>query len=264
MKTVNFVNKSRIARILVAYKLKINCMWTQRTELLVSKEGVNKLKNASVLIVGLGGVGGMAAEMICRAGVGQMTIIDRDTVSETNINRQIVALHSTVNQSKAEVLALRLRDINPELKLQVINDWLEESNTLEILKSGNFDYVVDAIDTLSPKVFLIKSCVENGVSIVSSMGSGAKMDASRVKVTDISKTNYCPLAKAVRQRLAKLGIKKGVAVVYSDETARKESVIETDEKYKKSSTGTISYMPALFGLLLASEVINGILNAREA
>lgn len=237
--------------------------WTQRTELLVGKTGLEKLQRSSVLVVGLGGVGGMAAEMICRAGVGRMTIIDRDTVSVTNINRQIVALHSTVNQSKAEVLAARLKDIQPELRLTVINDWLDENNTLDILEKGNFDYVVDAIDTLSPKVFLLKSCVEKGIKVVSSMGSGAKMDVSKVKAADISKTNYCPLAKAVRQRLGKLGIKKGVTVVYSDETARKESVIEIDEKYKKSTTGTISYMPALFGLLLASEVINGILNAEE-
>ncbi|VBB47280.1 tRNA threonylcarbamoyladenosine dehydratase [uncultured Paludibacter sp.] len=233
--------------------------WTQRTELLIGKEGLEKLKNSSVLIVGLGGVGGMAAEMICRAGVGKMTIIDRDTVSETNINRQIIALHSTVNQLKTEIFVKRLSDINPELELNVISDWLDENNTEQILNDGKFDFVVDAIDTLSPKVFLIKTCVEKGIKVVSSMGSGAKMDTSKVKVADISKTNYCPLAKAVRQRLAKIGIKKGVAVVYSDETAKKESVIETDEKYKKSTTGTISYMPALFGLHIAAYVINQLI-----
>ena len=156
--------------------------WTQRTELLIGKDGLEKLHKSSVLIVGVGGVGGMAAEMICRAGVGKMTIIDRDIVSETNINRQIVALHSTVNQPKTEVLAKRLLDINPDLELNIISDWLDENNTREILEKGNFDCVVDAIDTLSPKVFLIKTCVEKGINIVSSMGSGAKTDASKVEI----------------------------------------------------------------------------------
>lgn len=236
--------------------------FTQRTELLIGKDGLEKLRKSSVLIVGVGGVGGMAAEMICRAGVGKITIIDRDIVSVTNINRQIAALHSTVNQPKTEVLARRFLDINPDLELNIISDWLDENNTLEILESGNFDFVVDAIDTLSPKVFLIKTCVEKGINIISSMGSGAKMDASKVKIADISKTNYCPLAKAVRQRLNKLGIKKGVTVVFSDETAKKESVIETDEKYKKSTTGTISYMPALFGLHISAYIINELITKK--
>lgn len=233
--------------------------WTQRTELLIGKQGLEKLQKSSVLIVGLGGVGGIAAEMICRSGVGELTIIDKDIVSLTNINRQIVALQSTVNQTKTEVLAKRLLDINPSLKLNVISEWLDENNTDEILEKGNFNLVVDAIDTLSPKVFLIKKCVEKGIKIISSMGSGAKTDVSKVKIADISKTNYCPLAKVVRQRLYKLGIKKGVTVVYSDEPAKKESVIETDEKYKKSTTGTISYMPAIFGLHIASETIKQII-----
>lgn len=232
--------------------------WKQRTELLIGKEGVAFLTQSSVLIVGLGGVGGMAAEMICRAGVGNITLIDSDTISVTNINRQIIALHSTVQQSKADVLATRLKDINPKVNLTVIADWMDESNTTEILTNGNFDYVVDCIDTLSPKVFLLKSCVEMGIKVVSAMGAGAKIDPSKVKIDDISKTNYCPLARAIRQRLAKLGIKNGIQVVYSTETNNKKSVIDTDEKYKKSTTGTISYMPALFGLLLSSVVIREI------
>ena len=234
--------------------------WTQRTELLTGNDGLKKLQNSSVLIVGLGGVGGMAAEMICRAGVGKMTLIDRDTVSLTNLNRQIVALNSTLNQSKSEVLANRLKDINPKLQLTVIADWLDEKNTETILDEGNFDFVIDAIDTLSPKVFLIKTCVDKGIRIISSMGSGAKMNPSEVLIADISKTNYCPLAKAVRQRLSKLGIKNGVTVVYSTEQSKKNSVIQTEgEQYKKSTTGTISYMPAIFGLYLASFVIREII-----
>ncbi|HNX87628.1 MAG TPA: tRNA threonylcarbamoyladenosine dehydratase [Paludibacteraceae bacterium] len=234
--------------------------WTQRTELLTGNNGLNKLRNSSVLIVGLGGVGGLAAEMICRAGVGRMTLIDRDTVTSTNINRQIAALHSTVGQLKTEIIASRLKDINPVLELTVISDWLNEENTDKILDEGKFDFVVDAIDTLSPKVFLIKSCTEKGIRIISSMGSGAKMDPSKVQISDISKTNYCPLAKAVRQRLSKLGIKKGLTVVYSTEESDRNSVILTEgELYKKSTTGTISYMPALFGLYLSSYVIREII-----
>ncbi|HPT42224.1 MAG TPA: tRNA threonylcarbamoyladenosine dehydratase [Paludibacteraceae bacterium] len=234
--------------------------WTQRTELLTGNNGLNKLRNSSVLIVGLGGVGGLAAEMICRAGVGRMTLIDRDTVTSTNINRQIAALHSTVGQLKTEIIASRLKDINPVLELTVISDWLNEENTDKILDEGKFDFVVDAIDTLSPKVFLIKSCTEKGIRIISSMGSGAKMDPTKVQISDISKTNYCPLAKAVRQRLSKLGIKKGLIVVYSTEESDRNSVILTEgELYKKSTTGTISYMPALFGLYLSSYVIREII-----
>ena len=229
--------------------------WMQRTELLIGTEGLERLKQSSVLIVGLGGVGGMAAEAICRAGVGKLTLIDRDIVTETNINRQLIALTSTVGMSKAEVMASRLRDINPAVVLHVITDWLDEKNMDQILNEGKFDYVVDAIDTLSPKVHLLKNCVEKGIKVVSAMGAGAKTDPAKVKIDDISKTTYCPLAKAVRTRLHKLGVKRGVTVVFSTEEACKESVIETDEKYKRSTTGTISYMPALFGLMLASVVV---------
>lgn len=229
--------------------------WTQRTELLIGTEAQEKLKKSSVLIVGLGGVGGMACEAICRAGVGKMTIIDRDVITETNINRQIIALTSTLGQSKAEVLAARLKDINPELQLRVISNWLDKSNMTQILLGEKFDYVVDAIDTLSPKVYLLKTCVENGIKVVSAMGAGGKTDPTKVKIDDISKTSYCPLARAVRQRLLKMGIKRGVQVVFSTEESNKESVIKTDEKYKKSTTGTISYMPNLFGLMVASVVI---------
>ena len=229
--------------------------WMQRTELLIGTEGLERLKQSSVLIVGLGGVGGMAAEAICRAGVGKLTLIDRDIVTETNINRQLIALTSTVGMSKAEVLASRLRDINPAVVLHEITDWLDEKNLDQILNEGKFDYVVDAIDTLSPKVHLLKNCVEKGIKVVSAMGAGAKTDPAKVKIDDISKTTYCPLAKAVRTRLHKLGVKRGVTVVFSTEEACKESVIETDEKYKRSTTGTISYMPALFGLMLASVVV---------
>lgn len=233
----------------------------QRTQLMIGDDGIKKLKKASVLIVGLGGVGGMAAEMICRAGVGKMTIIDRDTISETNINRQLVALSTTLNLPKAKVLGDRLMQINPSLELTIINDWLDAENTLQILDENRFDFVVDAIDTLSPKVFLIKTCIEKNIPIVSSMGSGGKLDPSKIMLDDISKTNYCALAKAVRHRLNKMGIKKGLTVVYSSESVDKKVIIPTEgEQYKKSTTGTISYLPAIFGCFLASHVIRELTN----
>ena len=234
--------------------------WTQRTEMIIGGEGLEKLSRSSVLVVGLGGVGAVAAEMICRAGVGKMTIIDRDDVSPTNINRQLVALNSTIGKQKAEVLAERLKDINPDLDLTVINDWLDEKNTEQILTENHFDFVVDAIDTISPKIFLIQNCIQKGIRIVSSMGSGGKLDPSQIQITDISKTEYCALAKTVRQRLSKLGIKKGLPVVFSTEMVDKSRVILVDdEKYKRSTTGTISYIPAVFGCFLASYVIRELI-----
>lgn len=230
--------------------------WKQRTELMIGQQNTEKLEQACVLVVGVGGVGGMAAEMICRAGVGQMTIVDCDTVNLTNLNRQIIALHSTLQRPKAEVLAERLLDINPQLKLTVINDWLTSDNTDGLLDKNPFSFVVDAIDTLSPKIYLIKACLDRNIPIISSMGSGGKMDPSLVRIADISKTEYCALAKAVRQGLAKEGIRKGLPVVFSTEPANKASIIPTEgEKYKKSTTGTISYLPAVFGCFLASYVI---------
>ena len=233
--------------------------WKQRTELMVGQTAVEKLEKASVLVVGLGGVGGICAEMICRAGVGSMTIVDCDVVNNTNINRQIIALNSTLNLPKTDALAQRLLDINPNLNLTVRNELLEGENTEKLLDENNFDFVVDAIDTLSPKVFLIKSCIERGIKVVSSMGAGGKMNPEKVKIADISKTESCALAKSVRQRLRKLGIKKGLPVVFTTEIVDKDAVVQADEKYKKSITGTISYLPAVFGCFLASYVIREII-----
>jgi len=236
--------------------------WKQRTELMLGQTAVEKLEKAAVLVVGLGGVGGICAEMICRAGVGNMTIVDCDTVNETNINRQIIALHSTLNMPKTDALANRLCDINPNLNLTIRNELLESENTEKLLDENNFDFVVDAIDTLSPKVFLIKSCLDRGIKIVSSMGAGAKMNPEKVKIADISKTESCALARSVRQRLRKLGIKKGLPVIFSTEIADKNAVVLADEKYKKSMVGTISYLPNVFGCFLASYVIREILAHR--
>lgn len=233
--------------------------WLERTELLLGKEKLTLLRQSNVLVVGLGGVGAYAAEMVVRAGVGRMTIVDADTVNETNINRQLVALHSTIGKSKAEVLANRLRDINPDIKLTVIQQYVKDEKTEELLDSETFDYVVDAIDTLSPKVNLIKGALDGGIPLVSSMGAGAKTDPTLVEIKDISKSHHCPLAHMLRKRLHKLGIRTGFHAVFSPEPVREGSLILCEEQNKKSNVGTISYMPAVFGCTCASVVIRGLL-----
>ncbi|SEF99697.1 tRNA threonylcarbamoyladenosine dehydratase [Parabacteroides chinchillae] len=232
--------------------------WNTRTELLLGADRMEYLAKAHVLVVGLGGVGAYAAEQICRSGIGHMTIVDADTVNESNLNRQLPALHSTLGKPKAEVMASRLTDINPRLKLTVINEFLRDERTEEVL-SAKFDFIVDAIDSLSPKVFLIYHACQRGIPIISSMGAGAKADPSQVKIDDISKTCSCALAKAVRKRLRGMGINRGVPVVFSTEMANPDAIIEIDnEQCKRSTTGTVSYMPALFGCYLASYVIRNI------
>jgi tRNA threonylcarbamoyladenosine dehydratase len=232
--------------------------WLSRTELLLGKEGLKKLRNSRVLIVGLGGVGSYAAEMICRSGVGNITIADGDTVHITNRNRQLEALKSTEGMSKAGLIAERLKDINPVLKLNVINEFLRDERIGVILNSG-FDYVVDAIDTLSPKVFLICEAVSKKYPVVSSMGAGGKLDPAQVSICDISQTSGCPLARMIRKKLHQLGINEGVTAVYSPEAVDKNKVIPVKEEQNKASVvGTISYMPAAFGLACASVVIRDL------
>lgn len=233
--------------------------WQERTHLLIGADGLKRLQRANILVVGVGGVGAMAAEMLCRAGVGQMTIVDMDTVSETNINRQLVALHSTIGHTKTEELRKRLIDINPALRLTVIADWLDEKNTTTVLSDQSYDFVVDAIDTISPKVHLIKNCIERHIHIVSAMGAGAKLDPTAIKISDISKSYNCPLARMVRKRLSKFGIKRGFSVVFTSELPCEKAIIEQEERYKKSIAGTISYMPALFGIYLSAHVIRELI-----
>ena len=182
--------------------------WMQRTELLLGSDRIERLRNARVLVVGLGGVGAYAAEAIARAGVGTMTIADADAVFESNINRQLPALHSTVGEPKAEVMARRLLDINPGLRLTVVRRYIRDEETETLLDEG-FDYVVDAIDTLSPKAGLIRSCLERDIPVVSSMGAGAKTDPTRVRIEDIARSHHCPLAHMLRKRLHKMGIRTG-------------------------------------------------------
>ena len=233
--------------------------WLERTELLLGGDKLAALQRANVLVVGLGGVGAYAAEMIARAGVGRMTIADADTVNPSNINRQLVALHSTVGLPKAEVLAARLRDINPEIGLTVVNEYIRDERTYELLDSARFDYVVDAIDTLSPKLALILATLERGYPLVSSMGAGAKTDPTRLEIADISKTHHCPLAHMLRKRLHKAGIRSGFRAVFSAEPIREGAMIVCEEQNKKSNVGTISYIPAMFGIGCASVAIRGII-----
>ena len=233
--------------------------WLERTELLLGEEKLNILRNARVLVVGVGGVGAYAAEMIVRAGVGHMTIADADKVSESNINRQLVALHSTIGREKCDVLAERLRDINPKLDLAIVNRFIKDSETDALLDSDKFDYVVDAIDTLSPKLALIKGAMDRGIPLVSSMGAGAKCDPTLMEIKDIAKTHHCPLAHMLRKRLHKIGIRKGFWAVFSPEPVREGAMILCEEQNKKSNVGTISYIPALFGIGCASVVIRDLI-----
>ena len=233
--------------------------WLERTELLLGEEKLNLLRNANVLVVGVGGVGAYAAEMIVRAGVGRMTIADADKVSESNINRQLVALHSTIGREKCDILAERLKDINPELQLNVVNRFIKDDETDALLDSDKFDYVVDAIDTLSPKLALIKGSLDRGIPLVSSMGAGAKTDPTLMEIKDIAKTHHCPLAHMLRKRLHKIGIKRGFWAVFSPEPVREGAMILCEEQNKKSNVGTISYIPALFGIGCASVVIRDLI-----
>lgn len=233
-------------------------IWQERTELLLGPEGLLKLAASRVLVVGVGGVGACAAEMLVRAGVGHLILVDSDKVSESNINRQLPALHSTVGRPKTAVLSERLKDINPSLDLQVIDDFICEQNIPELLGGRPVDCVVDAIDTLSPKIALIQFCLSQGVPLVSSMGSGAKLDATAVRIADISKTRMCPLAHQLRKRLHRLGITEGFLAVYSEEKPVENAMILEEGRNKRSNVGTVSYLPAVFGCVCAQAVI-GIL-----
>ncbi|MEZ5046950.1 MAG: tRNA threonylcarbamoyladenosine dehydratase [Chitinophagaceae bacterium] len=234
--------------------------WLERTALLVSDKGIDTLKNKHVLIVGLGGVGSFAAEFIARSGVGHMTIVDGDTVDITNTNRQLQAMHSTVGVSKAEWLEKRIRDINPEINLISINQFINPEETIALVNSQPFEYVLDCIDSITPKLLLIKAAKAKGCKIISSMGAGGKVDPTRIQYADLSKTHMCPFAFYIRKRLRKEEVFDNVMTVFSDEPPARESIKETDgTNYKRSFYGTISYIPALFGLYMASWVIQDAL-----
>ena len=238
--------------------------WLQRTELLVKEEGIERLQSANILIVGLGGVGSFAAEFLVRSGIGNLTIVDGDTVDITNINRQLPALNSTIGKNKTDVVAERILDINSEINLKKINEFLEPERMEELLTQEKFDYVLDCIDSLSPKLALIISCKRKKIKLVSAMGAGGKTDPSKVMVRDISKTNNCFLAKQIRKKLKREQIHKGFRCVFSTEIQDENSLKMTDgSNYKKSFYGTISYMPAIFGLYAAAEVIRFLLKKEQ-
>ncbi|MCQ2118022.1 MAG: tRNA threonylcarbamoyladenosine dehydratase [Bacteroidales bacterium] len=248
--------------------------WQERSGILLGEAGLEKLRGAFVAVIGLGGVGAYAAEMLVRAGVGRLLLLDSDRVSVSNKNRQLLALDSTVGLKKCDVMAARAHDINPQVELILVDDYIlgeicdssksgQDGKTVaQILDpyKASLDYVVDAIDTLSPKIALIKYCMDNSLPLVSSMGSGAKMDATAVRVTDISKSYNCPLAYILRKKLRKLGVSKGFKAVFSEELPDRNAIVQAEERNKKSQVGTISYLPAVFGCVCAQTCIKGILD----
>lgn len=235
--------------------------WLTRTELLLEKENLLKLQSKHVLIVGLGGVGAYAAEQLCRAGIGEMTIIDADVVEESNLNRQLIALNSTIGIPKSDLVAQRLKDINPDIKLHIYQEFIRDERTDQILDAAAYDYVCDAIDSLSPKVFLIYQTLQHQYPLISAMGAGGKMDPALVQVVDIKKTYQCKLAFTVRKRLHHLGVRTGFKAVFSPEIVPEHAVIIDSNPAinKLSVVGTISYMPAIFGCFMASEVIKDLI-----
>lgn len=233
--------------------------WTCRTELLLTADKIKKLNQANILIVGLGGVGGYAAEQIARAGVGKLTLIDSDVVQPSNINRQIIALNSTVGKPKVELVEQRLKDINPEIQITTKRVFVEMENIYNILEE-KFDYVIDAIDTLTPKVDLLEACVKTGTPVVSSMGSGARIDPSLIQIADIKNSHHCKLAYLVRKYLHKRGIYEGIKVVFSTEQVPEHALVVTDgSNNKRTIVGTISYLPALFGCYIASVLLRDLM-----
>lgn len=234
--------------------------WQERTELLLGQDKLQRLSDSTVAVIGLGGVGAYAVEMLARAGVGHMVLLDCDVVSLTNKNRQLLALDSTIGKLKTEVISPRLKDINPGIQIDVISEYLTEENVSALLGGRKIDFLVDAIDTLAPKLNLIAYCVHSGIPLVSSMGSGAKYDITKVRIADLSKSFNCPLAYIVRKKLRKMGIEKGFKVVFSEELPDRDAFIEVEEQNKKSQVGTISYLPAVFGCACAQEAIRQLVS----
>lgn len=227
-----------------------------RSEMLLGKDTTKKLKNASVAVFGIGGVGSYVCEALARMGVGRLTFIDNDTVSPSNINRQLIALHSTLGRYKTEVMCERAKDINPNAEITALNMFYTPENGDEI-DFTKFDYIVDAIDTVTSKLFIIEKASKLNVPVISSMGTGNKLDATRFKITDISRTQVCPLARVMRRELKQRGISK-LKVLWSDEEPLKPQFEE--ESNKRSTPGSVSFVPSVAGLLIAGEVIKDIIN----
>jgi tRNA A37 threonylcarbamoyladenosine dehydratase len=233
--------------------------WLERTELLIGSDALNLLKSSNILLVGLGGIGSFAGEFLVRAGVCKMTLIDGDVVDPTNKNRQLQALNSTVGQSKVTLLKNRYFDINPEIEISGYEQFMMPEDMDELLYANKYDYILDCIDSVQPKVTLLKNARKHKQKIISAMGAGGKLDPSKIRISDISLTKECKFAQSVKKALKKEGIRKGILAVYSEEIQPKSALRLTEGAlFKKSFYGTISYMPALFGLVMASEVIRRI------
>lgn len=232
--------------------------WLSRSQLLLGEDALQRLSSSHLLIVGVGGVGAYAAELVARAGVGEITIVDGDVVSLSNINRQLPATTQTLGRSKADVMRERISAINPDIKLHIKELYLEADMMKPFIAEGGFTFVIDAIDTIAPKTALICACLESGVDLISSMGAGGRVDVSAVKYADISKTENCALARMVRKALRDKGIRRGVMTVFSTEPVIEGSSVATNEKGKRFTVGTISYLPAIFGCYLASYAIRKI------
>ncbi len=229
-----------------------------RTELLLGTEALKKLKNSRVAVFGIGGVGGHAVEALVRSGVGEIDIIDNDNVSLTNLNRQIFALHSTLGRPKTEVAKERLTDICPDVKINAHNVFFtpETQNEFDFT---NFDYVIDAIDTVTGKIALVECSQKAGVPIISSMGTGNKLDPTKFEVADIYKTSVCPLARVMRYELKKRGVKR-LKVVYSKEEPIKPAESDEEKGVRRSIPGSVSFVPSVAGIILASEVVKDLIS----
>lgn len=240
--------------------------WQQRTSLLYGTGRMEELRAAHIAVIGLGGVGAYAAEMLCRAGIGHLVIVDSDKVSLTNINRQLPALHSTLGQSKAVLLTERFLDINPSAEVEPMEIFLDETNIPALLDNHSFDFVVDAIDTVRCKCSLLESCLRRHIPVVSAMGAGAKTDISRIRVESLWRTSQCGLAKAVRTTLRREGFEREkLPVVFSDEPVRRDALLMVEnERNKKSTAGTVGYMTATFGNYLAWYVLEHLKISRTS
>lgn len=236
--------------------------WQSRTRLLVGEEKMQKLHHSHVLVAGLGGVGSMLAEMLCRAGIGTLSLVDGDVIQASNRNRQILALQHLEGKAKTEAMAARLRSINPEVVLHLHSVFLKDDTTLKILDQP-YDYVADAIDTISPKLYLIRHSLEKGHRLVSAMGAGGKMDPEQIRIRPVEESYGCRLAFVVRKRLHRMGIRKGFDVVFSPEAVKEEAMMAVEEVNKKTQVGTISYMPPLFGAFMASVIIRNLITQAE-
>lgn len=233
--------------------------WDSRTRRLLGDEAVERLARAKVVVVGAGGVGGYAVETLVRSGVGHIVIIDADNVAESNINRQLIALRSTVGEPKVSLFAQRCRDINPEISVTAVKEFVTPENAAALIGT-NADFVIDAIDTVAPKMAVIMHCLHNRIPVISSMGAGGRIDPTKIGYFDISETREDGLARAVRQRLKKAGIRKPLKVVASTEAPCRRAVIELEEQNKRSSYGTLMSIPSIFGIYLANYAIVKLIN----